>query len=230
MALNRTIDQMVAATRQMANVEGTTGLLRHPDANVFDYVNRGIAALDRVLRLVDSGQRYLSSDTITTVRDTETYALPATFMHLVSLSGLINGEQRWFTSYDMSERPRLIDENAGWIGEPLYYRLRAGNISLLPVPQAVYTLTLWYQAAPSTLTTGQSFDTIARLDDYIVLFAAKLIAKKDKNWELHAVLDQDMVAMRAEVESIARSRDQNYPARIVDVACEGRFGTHYRGR
>src|SRR5688500_7612698 len=98
MALNRTIDQMVAATRQCANVEGTTGLLRHPDANVFDYVNRGIAALDRVLRTIDAGQRYLSSDTITTANGTETYALPATFMHLVSLSGEINGVQRWFTS------------------------------------------------------------------------------------------------------------------------------------
>lgn len=230
MALNRTIDQMVAATRQMANVEGTTGLLRHPDANVFDYVNRGIAALDRVLRMVDSGQRYLSSSTVTTSNGTETYALPSDFMHLVSLSGSINGMQRWFTSYDMTERPLLIDTNAGWTGEPLYYRLRGGNISLLPVPTATYSLTLWYQAAPSTLTTGQSFDTIARLDDYIILFAAKLIAKKDKNWDLHNVLDQDMAAMRSEVESIGRNRDQNYPARIVDVSECHREGWSYRPR
>lgn len=221
---------MVSATRQCANIEGTTGLLRHPDANVFDYVNRGIAALDRVLRLVDGGQRYLSSSTITTVKDTETYALAADFMHMISLGGEINGRQRWFTSYEMAERPNLIDTNAGWTGEPLYYRLRGVNISLLPTPTAVYTLTLWYQAAPSTLTTGQNFDTIARLDDYIVYYAAKLIAKKDKNWELHAAIDADMTTLRSDVETIGRNRDQNSPSRIIDVSREGRFGRSYRGR
>lgn len=228
MSLTRTIDQMVAATRQIANVEGQTGLLRHPDANVFDYVNRGIAALDRVLRTLDSGQRYLTSTTITTAASTETYSLPADFMHLISLGGSVNGVQRWFKSYDMSERPHLIDTNAGWTGEPLYYRLRASNISLLPIPAAVYSLTLWYQANPSTLTTGQSFDTIARLDDFIVYYAARFIAKKDKNFDLHVTLTDDMNALRGEIETIARGRDQNSPARIVDVSERDRQMSRYR--
>lgn len=218
MSMTRTIDQMVSAARKAANAEGTTALQRHPDADLFDYVNRGIAALYRLLTRIDAGQRYLSSTTISTVAGTETYSLPADFQHLVSLGGEVNGAQRWLVPYNMNERPYLVDDNAGWQGEPFHYRLRGSNISLLPVPQDAYDLTLWYTAAPSTLTTGQTFDTIARLDDFVVLYAAKLIALKDKNFDLHAVLDADLQQMRGEVEAIGAQRDHNHPQRITDVS------------
>lgn len=231
MALSRTIDQMVDALRRSTDTQGTAALERHPDADVFDYVNRGIAALDRLLKRFDNGQRYLSSSTITTVSGTETYALPADFMHLVSLSGTFDGEVRWLTSYEMNERPALADTNAGWTGEPLYYRLRGDNVSLLPTPAAVYTLTLWYSPAPSTLTTTQTYDTIARLDDYIVAYAAQFICEKDRNWEHYDRLGARMARLESEVEAIGRNRDMNSPARIIDVAERDRFGrSNYRGR
>ncbi len=231
MPLNRTIDQMVSAARKCANVQGTTALVRHPDADLFDYVNRGVAALHRQLSMVDSGQRYLSSVTVTTAASQEAYSLPADFMHLISLSGELDGVQRWFTPYSMNERPELTDENNGWTGEPLYYRLRGGNISLLPVPSGVYDLTLWYTAQPSTLTTGQTFDTIARLDDFIVWYAAKEVAKKDKNWDLHRACTEDMDRMRGEIDAVGRNRDRNAPAMIIDVCARDRFGrARYGGR
>lgn len=224
MSLNRTIDQMVKATRQAANVQGATALQRHPQADLFDYVNRGIAALDRLLKLADNGQRFLSAHTFETSSGLELYELPSDFLSLISLSGDIDGALRWFTSYEHNERPSLADKNAGWSGAPLHYRLRGGNISLLPVPAATYTLTLWYAPAPSALTTGQTYDTIARLDDYIVNYAARIIAKKDSNWELYDRLGAELAEMRGEIEALGRSRDQNSPARIIDVAVRDRFG------
>lgn len=224
MALNRTIDQMVSAIRRAANVQGATALNRHPDADVFDYANRGIAALDRLLKLADTGQRFLSSTTITTTNGTELYALPSDFMALVSLSGEFDGTMRWLTSYEHNERPLLSDENAGWTGEPLYYRLRQANISLLPTPAAEYTLTLWYAPAPSTLVSGQNYDTIARLDDYIVSYAARLIAQKDANWELYDRLGVALAEMRGEIEALGRNRDLASPARIIDTTVRDRWG------
>jgi len=165
MALNRTIDEMVDALRRVTDTQGTAALARHPDVDCFDYVNRGIAALDRKLKLLDAGQRFLNSTTITTTIGLEIYALPADFMHLISLGGPFNSVQRWLTKYEMNERPHLVDDNAGWTGEPMYYREQGENLSLLPVPQGVYTLTLWYSPIAIKLTTGQSYDTIARLDD-----------------------------------------------------------------
>ncbi len=225
MALNRTIDQMVSATRRATNALGTSALQRHPDSDLFDYVNRGIAALDRLLKLADhGGQRFLSSSTITTADGTELYALPADFMHLISLSGDIDGVMRWFTAYQNEERPQLVDTNAGWTGEPLYYRLRQGSISLLPTPAAVYTLTLWYAPNPSTLTTGQTYDTIARLDDYIITYAARFVLEKDKEWDAYDRMTARLGELRAEVEAIGRNRDVSTPARIVDVTTRDRYG------
>lgn len=230
MTLSRTIDQMVDGARRCAGVQGTSALERHPDADLFDYCNRGIAALYRILAIADSGQRYLASTTLTTSANTEVYALPSDFMHMVSLSGQINGVQRWYTPYEMQERPHLVDQNAGWTGEPLYYRLRGSNISLLPVPKGVYSLTLWYSPAPGTLTTGQTFDTIARLDEYVVWWAAKEIAKKDRNWELHDRLSSDLAKLESQVDAIARNRDQNHGNRIQDVTPRDRFGRLVMGR
>jgi len=224
MSLTRTIDQMVDATRRAANIQGTTATQRHTESDLFDYVNRGVAALDRILKLVDNGERYLSSTSITTGNGLELYPLPVDFLSLVSLSGMIDGRMRWLTAYAENERPALTDTNAGWTGEPNRYRLRQGNISLLPVPRGEYALTLWYAPAPPTLTSGQTFDTIARLDDYIVAYAAREVAKKDANWALHDRLSSELASFRGEIEAIARNRDKNSPARIVDVQRRDRFG------
>lgn len=230
MALNRTIDQMVDATRKAANIQGTTALQRHPSADLFDYVNRGIAALDRILKVCDTGQRFLSSTSIATVDGTELYALPSDFMHLISLSGEVDGVMRWFTAYEHNERPALADTNAGWTGAPLYYRLRQGNISLLPTPHSVYTLTLWYSPNPSTLTTGETYDTIARFDDYIVTYAARLVAEKDKNWDHYDRLGARLTELRSDIEALGRNRDHASPARIIDVTQRDRFGRMRRYR
>jgi hypothetical protein len=224
MALNRTIDQMVNAARRATNALGTSALQRHPDVDVFDYVNRGIAALDRILKVCDSGQRFLASTEIDTASGTELYDLPSDFMFLISLSGEVDGVMRWFTSYEHNERPLLSDQNAGWTGEPLYYRLRGANISLLPVPAAEYTLTLWYAPTVGTLTTGQSYDTIARLDDFIVCYAAQLIAQKDSNWDLYDRMDAKLATMRGEIEALGRNRDANSPSRIIDSTMRDRWG------
>lgn len=228
MALLRTIDQMVDATRRCTNALGASALQRHPNADLFDYVNRGIAALDRILKIADTGQRYLASTSITTVNGQELYPLPSDFMALLSLSGVVNGAQRWLTAYAMNERPALVDQNAGWTGEPIYYRLRGASISLLPVPAATYTLTLWYAPNATTLTSGQAVDTIDRLDDYIVWYAAREICKKDGNWPLHDRLTADMTSLRSEIEALARNRDMSSPGRIVDVTLRDRWGMRRR--
>jgi hypothetical protein len=88
----------------------------------------------------------------------------------------------------------------------------------------VYSLTLWYAPAPNTLTTTQTYDTIARLDDYIVDYAARFICRKDSNWELHDRLSASLTAMEGEIEALARNRDLNSPSRIIDCSRRDRYG------
>lgn len=127
----------------------------------------------------------------------------------------------------MNDRPGLSDTNIASSGIPLFYRLRAGNIEYLPTPGASgYTSTLWYVPVPVTLASGgaTTFDTIDRLDDYIIWYAAREVAKKDRLWDLHNVLSQNLAELRSDIEMLARNRDMNSPPRVRDdLACD-RFG------
>jgi hypothetical protein len=102
----------------------------------------------------------------------------------------------------------------------------------LPVPKAVYSITLWYVPHPTTLVNaGDTFDTIARLDDFVVWYAARELATKDGSWELVGVLKAKMDEIRSDIENIARQKDQNGVGRMVDEGLYGRTGRlMYPGR
>jgi len=225
MALTQTLAQLRTNVRRMADVAGTTALQRHPDTDLNDYVNRGIAALRRELDVAIPDQRFLSSTTTSTVAGTSTYALPAGFNFLVSVDLEAHGTKLWLVPYEMHERPTLTSPDTAYAGTPAHYRLRGSNIEVLPTPQGVFTLTLWYVADPSTLSLdADTFDTITRLDDFVIAYASKLVAMKDKNWDLVGACDGLMDRMREDVQFIARGRDRNAPSRIVDEALADRYG------
>lgn len=229
MALTQTLLQLRTNVRRMANVQGTTALQRHPDADLNDYVNRGIAALRRELDVAIPDQRFLTSSTVTTEAGTTTYSLPADFNHLVSIDLTADGRTVWLTPYEMHERAMLTDSAESYSGVPFTYRLRGSNIELLPEPTGVYTATLWYISDPSTLSSDAStFDTITRLDDYVVAYAAKLVAIKDKNADVVQMCNDLMANMREDIAMAARTRDKNAPSRIVDERQTDRWGRFRR--
>lgn len=217
MALTQTREQVRDNVRRAADIRGTNALARHPDADLNEYINRGYAALYRKLTVVLPDQRFLASDVITTEAGETLYDLPADFDHLISVDMLADGVRVWLTSHEMNERPSLISPDTVGLGRPLTYRLRASNIELLPTPSAAYSVTLWY--VPTTdqfAEDGDVFDTISRLDDYVISYAVKAVAVQNKDWPLVTECRQQMAELDPELEAIARSRDKNSPARIVD--------------
>jgi hypothetical protein len=228
-AITQTLAQLRSGTRKFADVQGTSALVRHPDADLNDYVNRGIAALRRELDVAIPDQRFLASSSVSLTAGTSTYALPADFNALISVGLVADGARSWLVAYEMHEHASLTDPSASFRGVPFAYRLRGSNIDFLPVPQASYTATVWYVSDPSTLSSDAStLDTITRLDDYVIAYAAKLVAVKDKNFDLVAVCDGVMDRMRDDVQFIARSRDRNAPSRIVDESMADRWGRPVR--
>lgn len=225
MALTQTLAQLRSATRREADLEGTDALSRHPDSDVNDAVNRGLAALYRILVRSRGEQRYLSSQSISTAAGTTTYALGSTFMHLISIDITVNGRKYWLQAYQPNERVSLSDTNIAWTGEPFCYAIRGDNIELLPTPGGVYAVTAWFVPAPVALSSdSDTTDTIARLDDYVIWYAARELATKDRAWDLVAALTAKLNEMRDDIESIARSRDQNSPSRMTDESVNDRFG------
>jgi len=229
MALNQTLAQIRTNVRRFTDSGGTNATVRHPDADCNDYINRAFGSLHRILTDSLPDQRALSSTTVTTVSGTSTYALPPDFDHLISVDLTANGVKVWLVGYEMHERPSLSDPATSYTGVPYTYRLRGSNIELLPTPGGVYTGTLWYVPTPSQLSNDAStYDTINRLDDYIIAYASRFIAIKDKNWDLAAQCKALIEELREEVQTIARGRDKNSPPRIVDEMHADRWGRRVR--
>jgi hypothetical protein len=218
--------------RRYANVQGTTALLRHPDADLNDYINRALGSLHRKLTASLPDQRYLASTTLTLTAGVSTYGLGVGFDSLLSLELTALGHKSWLSDkFEFSERPALTDSGAPTQGVPYAYRVEGSNIELLPIPQAAYTVLVWYLPTATQLSSdAATFDTISRLDDYLIAYAARLIAIKDKNLDLAAVCKATLDELDGEIAALARNVDRNAPPRIVDAYRTDRWGRGHRGR
>ncbi len=72
------------------------------------------------------------------------------------------------------------------------------------------------------------FDTISRLDEFIIAHASRPIAIKDKNWDLVSACKGIIDELGSEIDVLSRGRDKNSPPRIIDVYQANRWGR--RGR
>lgn len=225
MALTQTRTLLRANVRRFADIGGTNSLARHPDADINEYLNRALGSLHRILNEKIPDQRYLSSTSITLVSGTATYSLDATFDHLISVDLTANGSKHWLVAYEMEERPSLTSPNGNTSGVPFAYRLRGSNIEYIPTPSSAGTSVLWYVPTPTQFTgDSDTFDTINRLDDYLIAYASRFVAVKDKNVELVGLCKEMIEELRGEIEAIARSRDKNSPPRPVDESYADRWG------
>lgn len=225
MPLTRTRENLRDDIRKFANVQGTTALQRHPSADINDYINRALGSLHRRLRAIDTDQRILSTSTGTTTAGTTTYSLPSDFDFLISVDMTIDSRKHWLQAFDLSERPELTTPDTSFIGKPFVYRLRGSNIEFLPSPTGEYSYTLWYTGTATQLSSdAATFDTISRLDDYIIAYASRLIAIKDKNFDLVQACKDTLLELEQEIDILARGRDKNSPPQIVDVYRANRWG------
>ena len=229
MALTQTREQMRDALRRYTNTQGASALLRHPNADLNEYLLRGLSRLRYRLTQANPDLRYLASSSAATSDGTSVYGLPSDFGFLISVDIVANGTKTWPTSYEMHERANLTSADQPSSGIPFCYRLRGGNVELLPEPGGAYTYTLWYVPHTSELSADASvIDTVNRLDDYVIAYAGRFIATKDKNWDLLGECKSLMAELEEEIAVLGRSRDQNSPARIVDVYRADRWGRRRR--
>ena len=225
MALNRTLEQMREATYRFANLQGTTARLRHPESDVNDAVLRALGSLHRKLTASVGDERYLATDTFDTEDAVTVYGLPSDFDHLLSIDLLASGRRTWLHAFEASERALLQDPGEAYSGIPIAYRLKGSNVELLPTPTDEYTVRLFYVPTVDQPTDDiDTFDTISRLDDYVIAYAARILATKDKAWDLVAECRNVCNELVEEIAVIGRARDKNSPPRVVDVYGSSRFG------
>ena len=229
MALTTTRTLIRDNVRRLSDTGGTNALVRHPDTDLNEYIDLALGALHRALSEGIVDQRYLSSTTVSLTASTTSYALPATFDHLISVDLTANGHKSWLTAYEMHERAGLTSPDITTTGTPTLYRLRASNIEYLPSPSGSYSSTLWYVPTPTQFTAdADTFDTVNRLDTFLFAYAARFIAIRDKNTSLVGLCDELIGELREDIARVARNRDKNSPPRIVDESRANRYGRYRR--
>lgn len=216
MARTRTLLNLRGDAYRRADLENATSLV--PPADMTEYINQGIAHYENILAKARGRTWNSSTSTIVTSNGVSDYALHATFAFLLKVTANINGDVVPLTEFDLSEIAALSNTNVSWDGAPFRYMLMGGSIRLLPTPAGAYTVTAYYIPSATRLTAdGDTFDGVDGWETFVIDWAARRAATKNRNYELVAILTADLAESKALIESMAPARDMSGPPRVQDV-------------
>lgn len=234
MADTVTLTELEGRVRLMSDTQNQT--LRHTQADIWDYINRGIKHFHaEVLRTRGQGL-FQASGTFNTVAAQELYALPAQFLSLTKVWTLADGRERVFRPYEESETQGIRD-NQPWDNFRGFpgYRIIGDSISLRPTPSTVYAVNYRYVMTQVKLTTGANFiDGFCGFDEFVVAWATRRIAFKDNRQDIIALCTNDMAQTIELLRATVRDRNQA-PVLMTDTRGNsmadhyGRIWRGYRG-
>lgn len=216
--MSRAVQLGTLRTRVRRRTDTENETTRFPDAELNDAINEGIAKLhSRIVRA--RGPNYHESTyTLTTASGTEMYALPASFLSLLKVHTVIDDVERVLTPYEFVDTDGWSDTVSWSSLSDVFYRLRGDNISFRPVPDAAYSVVLTF--TPTSVILGSDSDTVDGIDgleEFVVAWAGKRVATKQRDWQLCNLFDAEMERGFADVDAMAASRDAAMPPVMLDV-------------
>lgn len=130
----------------------------------------------------------LTSETITTVANTATSALPTNYLRTDSIVNTTLGTAL--------RRTNLIDiDTLSYTGIPVLYHSSGLTITLAPTPDAVYSLKHRFHRTEPALTTGASTPLIPQVYGRgVVEYAAMLLLKQVREADMAAIAERDYMA------------------------------------
>lgn len=213
MARSRTLGDMRSDVRLRADMPGNQFVT---DSEINEYLNQSLAELYDMLIAARGQEYYIATQTITTSAATETYALPATHYETLYVELDYSGSRVRMGSYSLHERAEIIGTADANPGVPRRFRLSAGNISFLPVPDAAYTIRHFYAPACPRLTSdSDSFDGVDGWEEYAIWRAVVYVRQKE---DLDVTVAAGIMGqLRARIEGLAPFRAQQNTERVTDV-------------
>lgn len=194
MARTRQLSELRTEVRQRADLENTTFV---SDSELTRYINQSAARLYG--RLADRFEGdFVTSATLATVAGTEAYTIHASFFRLASVPPIatINGRYVPLKRWQPQERAGLLEPTTWWqSGAPVYYRLQASDqISLLPIPDGVYSVQVFYIPGFTALSAdGDTFDGRNGWEEWIVLDAAIKCLLKEESDASALVAERELI-------------------------------------
>ncbi len=218
MARTRTLVQLRAEVRERADIENDPHV---SDSEVTRFINQSIAALHDQVTLACQDD-YTTSQAISTVNGTEAYALAAAFYKLVSVEVTINGRTRQIGKWTFEERARYLNVTTwGLVSQPVAYRLvGSDSIRFMPIPDGVYSVTVWYIPAATQLALdADTYDGRDGWEEWVVLDAAIKAKTKSEEDVRDLTNERDRVWLR--IEKSFPTKDQARPDKIVETVRHG---------
>ncbi len=226
----QTLIQMRALVRELADQETlapTTALVE--DDELDKRVNEALCALrDLLIELEWMEWVTISTQSLTLINGTQSYALAADFYLLLGVRGVSGGIERQLEPWHYQERaPLEYSGNAASVWE-LQYRLNGANVVFLPTPRSADTVKLDYVPAYTPLVNGTD-NTFAMPYGWWLWAglraALALVAKEalDGSTGTSLLLEQ-WRAEDARIRGLAAQRDAGKPPRIIDTRKDGGCG------
>jgi hypothetical protein len=220
MSKNVTLLTMRTRARQRADQENS-GFITDPELNYL--LNVSCAELYDLLVSAYDDEYFSTTQDISTVSGTESYALSSTFYKLLGVDLVLSSSQispmKKFTFGERSQYKSALFNAQG--SDSFCYRLNAGNILLSPIPSSVRTVRVTYVPAMTTLALdGDTFDGINGWEEYAIIDAAIKMKIKEDSGIQELVYEKNSILAR--IKSMRHNRDAGDPARITNT--RGRSG------
>lgn len=198
------------------------GFIADSATGIDAFINEGVQKLwEKLIRAY--GEEFVeTSSTFNTVAGTSDYNLPTDLVQLYGVDIAVDQFYFALRPYNRAERNLYRNSTIGqglWHQRKPYYKLSGmspGKLRLLPAPDAVYTVTVWY--APSATLLVNTSDTVNfpnGWEKYVVLYAAiqmKLKEESDVN-DLRVELQK----IEQELDEITQRRNADQPHSVVDI-------------
>lgn len=240
MARTRTLGELAADVRYLADIEGATA--RHPDANLYRLINESWQSL-RELCTANGHRLYLTSTTGTLTAGATSGAsfgslpLPASCVRVFALDVVdSNGDRHSLDPIDFSQRNEFQDIwNGPSTGLPRFFHIynigteatttvTQGTLALLPAPDAEYSYTLWYLPSWTDLTnTSHVFNGVAGWEEWVLWDVVLKICARDNDMQATAAIaTQERGKAEQQILAAANHVQRAGPANRVDAASRGR--------
>ncbi len=220
MARTRSGADLIDDAYSRADLVGATD--RHPRDTVLRYVNQGCTEIYDML-VEARGRAYYRAtpSTITTAAGTTRYALPASFLRLISIR--VSGSGGYCLNTFSPQDEPMLREPAGTVAKPTHYEIQPGYVELLPRHSGGTAVIVDYVPVFTDLTdeTSSTFDGINGWEQYIVYFAAREMLLKDGEKDDAGVQTAAMQALAKRVGMLAPHRDAFRAERVKNVRGQG---------
>lgn len=228
MAASRTLAQMRATVRQLADLENQTDWA--DDDELDERLNEWLQALYDKLISARGHEYYAKSTAVTLVGGTASYSLPSDFYELSAVIATDGSRYQDVHPWQSQELAGLLDFEQTVGSVTIYdyhYRIQAAQLEIRPKPTATgHTLELRYIPSMTRLDADlDTFDGVNGWERYACLGAAVDFMNKEESDS--SSLQMELRRIEARIDKLAGSRDAGHPERIQDTRGDWSVGSSW---